>query len=730
LNPRSPSVNPKPRRGLSALAARVASMSRRTRILLAVGLPVLLVVAGSAWGVHHHVQAGPGFCFGACHAGPSHAGMSLSEGHQGVPCDGCHELRFWLNARQWWAGKTRGKDAHEPHAQVTDARCKACHSSGSGSKLQIAGTVSHAAHDKQNVGCASCHGSKTHDLSPRAERCQTCHAGEQMHEAGMKDLPCLSCHDFLARGSKLAKAPSTECRTCHGGKPSGDRSSRFALVVPARDVSTTMIHGNIFACSLCHQPHKEKLDERRTGRDCARCHARAPQGASSIAVPAHSACGTCHKVHSPRSELSGACAKCHQMARPEALAGTTAGKHPACSTCHAAHEFAASRADCVQCHAGQSPLAKVERMKPHTECGNCHAPHRPAVEKDACLTCHAEKKAHGHESCVTCHDPHQDKSSTRSCASCHGAQRLALVSGKGGHTGGCQTCHAPHTAGGASMRCAGCHSEQGSKVAAAGVTPHSQCASCHRPHEFSPATAASACAGCHKIDTAGAHKGPCRSCHQPHGSPRIGADACIKCHGSIPKASAGKHAECRSCHQPHQPASGGSLQCANCHAGQVAAARSWPAAQHQACPGCHQQHNPSQKTPCAQCHAKEASSVSGTKHQCSACHSPHQAPGDWWARCVSCHAGQAAASQGRGATHARCESCHKPHKFSKPSCTACHNAMGRLGAHAHSGHAGCLSCHDSHGKSTPSRATCLACHKDKTDHNPNAKSCTSCHLFK
>lgn len=726
MNTSDQSATPGPRRGLSALASRFSSMSPRARLLLlAVGLPVLLVLIGGSWGVHHHVQADPQFCFGSCHAETSQAGMPLPDGHTGLACDRCHELRFWSSVGQWWAGKT-----FKPHAQVTGKQCNTCHASGAGSKLQVAGTVGHDAHDKASVGCDKCHGSKTHDLSPKQESCKTCHADKKIYDAGMESLPCLACHNFLAKGSKLAKAPSTECRACHGGQPSPQRSQRFAFIEKGRDVSTSMIHGNIFACSLCHQPHQAKLEDRRTGRDCSRCHSRAPQSAASISNPAHSVCGTCHKVHSLRSELAGACARCHALAKPEALAGTTAAKHPACGSCHPAHEFKASRADCVQCHRDQSPLAGNERMKAHTECGNCHAPHQPAVEKNACLNCHADKRAHGHPSCVTCHDPHKDKSSTKQCSSCHGAQSATLASGKGGHGGGCQTCHTPHAAGGAGLRCGGCHKDEGAKAASAGIPQHENCASCHKPHEFSTATAAGACVGCHKINTSGAHKGPCRQCHQPHGSPRIGADACIKCHSGIPRVSSGKHSECRSCHQPHQPASGGALQCSNCHSGQLAASRSWPAPQHQACPGCHQQHNPAQKTPCAQCHAKEAASMGSGKHQCSSCHHPHQSPGNWWGKCSTCHAGQVAAVKGRGPTHSSCESCHKPHKFSKPACTACHNAMGRLGAHGKAGHANCTACHDSHGKTSPSRATCLACHKDKTDHNPSAKSCTTCHLFR
>ena len=728
MNTDEQSANPDPnQRPLNEAAGQATASPRKRLILLAVVATLLLVASGAGYGAHRRVQTNPEFCFGACHTDVDRASMPPQGVHKDTRCANCHDLRFWQSAKQWLSGPKTGV----PHGVVAQELCGSCHVDSTTSKKQVGMTVGHDAHNKAGVGCPKCHGaSKSHDIEPKPAVCKDCHPKSTVYEKGMADLPCLACHNFLARGSKIAKAPATDCRACHGGPNAPHDISRFATVKKARDVSTSMIHGNIFACSLCHQPHKEKVEDRRSGRECARCHSRAPQSAASISNPAHSACGTCHKVHSLRSELASACARCHQLARSQDIQGTTAGKHPSCSSCHTAHEFKASRSECGQCHVDQSPLAKIERLKPHAECGNCHSPHQPAAEQQACMKCHAEKKGHGHPQCTTCHDPHKEKSSTKQCVNCHGDQATALAaSGKGGHNGGCPTCHTLHAPSGASSRCSSCHPQQAGPVAAAGIAPHTNCASCHHPHTFSAATAMGACAGCHKINTSGAHRGECRTCHTPHGSPRIGADACGKCHANIPKAQGGKHQECRSCHQPHQAATKGGAMCTTCHAAQQAAANAYPAAQHKACPGCHQQHNWSQKTPCASCHGKESASASGGKHQCSSCHSPHQAPGDWWARCSKCHGGQSAAAKSRGATHGNCQSCHKPHKFSKPTCQACHNAMGRMGAHGNAGHASCASCHDTHARSSPTRNTCLGCHKDKTTHNANAKSCTGCHLF-
>ena len=718
---------PEPRK----FARRWAALSPRKKTILgAVLLFTFVLLPLVTIGVHGHVQNNEQFCLGTCH---TEAGASLANAppsHKDMPCASCHDMHFEQNAWLYVLQLTQGASANTPHAVADPALCQNCHASGQGSRLQVSRSVGHQSHaSKADLPCSACHGGKTHDLAADKDGCARCHTSTKMYEEGMAKLSCASCHSFLAPSAQAGAAPSTQCRSCHGGKQDPPIVAAVGKTIPGREVSHEMIHGSIFACSVCHQPHESDLEKRRTGRDCGRCHAGAPSSDKKASTnPAHSACGTCHRVHSPRSELTSACATCHAEAKSEKLQHTPAGKHPNCGTCHVAHDFVADRSACATCHSNQSPVANVPRLAAHADCANCHAPHREAAERESCATCHERYRGHGHQHCVTCHDPHKDKSSTKTCASCHAKETSALASAKGGHRGGCQSCHSPHAAG-TTAKCANCHAEQSSAVAAAGKTPHGQCASCHRPHTFSASSGGDTCKSCHDISKQGAHKGECRQCHTTHGSPRIGSTACAKCHSDIPRPTRGKHAECRSCHASHQPASGGALGCSQCHAAQQAGARAWKATQHQSCVGCHKPHDPSAVAACTQCHASQASGGS-KKHSCRTCHDPHQAPTTWWNRCSSCHSAQSAATKSRGSTHGTCQSCHKPHRLAKPSCTVCHNAMSSLGAHKDRGHANCTSCHDTHAKNAIGRAKCLSCHKDKTAHNPTAKFCTGCHLFK
>ena len=714
------------------LPGRWAKLAPRKRIaLIAALLSTLVLVSVATLGLRSHVQNNPGFCLGACHTETAQALANAPPVHKDMPCAACHDMQFSQNAWLYVLQSVQGPSANPKHAVATAALCESCHATGQGSRLQVSTSVGHQSHaSKADLPCSACHGGKTHNFTADKNGCARCHADTKMFEAGMASLSCASCHNFLAPSAKGGAAPSTQCRSCHGGKQDASIVPSAGAKTPAREVSHAMIHGSIFACSVCHQPHESDLEKRRTGRDCSRCHARAPVSDKAISNPAHSACGTCHRVHSARSELSSACASCHAEAKAETLQHTPAGKHPSCGSCHSAHDFIADRSACATCHRDQSPVANVARLAAHADCGNCHAPHRPAAEREACATCHERYRGHGHQHCVTCHDPHKDKTSTKSCTSCHSKESTAVLAGKGAHKGGCQTCHAPHAAGSVTARCASCHGQQSSAVAAAGNTAHGQCASCHRPHTFLASSGGDACKSCHKISTQGAHKGECRQCHTTHGSPRVGSTACAQCHSDIPRAKRGKHAECRSCHASHQAASGGSLRCSQCHASQQAGAQSWQPTQHKSCVSCHKPHDPSSAVSCTQCHAKQATTTGSKKHTCRTCHDPHQAPGGWWNRCSSCHKSEASAVKSRGTTHATCQSCHKPHRLSKPGCTTCHNAMSRLGAHRESGHATCANCHDTHAKNTVGRAKCLSCHKDKTAHNPTARFCTGCHLFR
>jgi hypothetical protein len=705
--------------------SRWASLSSRKRVATLVLLVAAAVLLLGSVRLHTYVQTDSQFCLGTCHLETETSGLLAQGPHKDMDCGQCHDLRFSQNAWLYALGKVQGPKANTPHAHTDPGLCKGCHESGEGSKLQVTDSVGHVAHaEKAKLECASCHGQGSHDLAAKQGTCKTCHPSSRVLEKGMEDFPCESCHKFLAPGSHLAPAPATECRSCHDDRHSTPPPGFYRK---GRVISNQMIHGAIFDCATCHQPHEQDPKKRRTGQDCARCHTGTPVSAAAIKNPSHSQCGACHREHSPREELTATCATCHVQAAPDALKESPAGRHPNCGSCHFAHDFTPDRAACSTCHKDHVPAGNLARIEAHSDCTSCHAPHRPAAERDACAGCHTKHAGHAHQSCVTCHDPHKDKTATKSCASCHGAATVPV--GKGGHAGGCQTCHAPHGVSGASARCGACHAQVANAVKSAGDTPHGKCSTCHRPHTFVASAGSDGCRSCHKLSPDGAHRGECRTCHTTHGSPRVGTASCAKCHADIPRAKTGKHADCRSCHGSHEPAAAGGAQCAKCHTSQQAGTRAWSASQHQNCMGCHPAHNPSAAASCTQCHANVK--VTGpAKHTCRGCHDPHQAPRNWQSQCASCHKGQASAARGRGPTHSTCNSCHKSHSISKPSCTTCHNAMATLGAHGIHSKQNCSACHDTHARTTVSRTQCLSCHKNMTDHNPTAKSCASCHPFR
>ena len=711
---------------LRDIAARARKgLSHRWRMTLVALVVGVAVVGVTSWRANVYLTRSKSFCL-SCHD-TAEADLSSSS-HASLDCGECHRSTFGQNFALWVKKAAEGTKANGPHAVADRARCNVCHLAGSEADKQINTTVGHESHVLRGPksDCTVCHGSNSHKLTPKPDVCRTCHQDVKIFHAGTNDLSCVSCHNFLAKTSSSRKPASTDCQRCHGGKVSADRSGRFAEVRVGPEVSSAMVHGNLEACRMCHNPHEPDPEKRTTGQACERCHQGASKTVAELEQPAHKRCTSCHEVHAVRAEVGNACARCHEDARPRVgPPPNDAAKHAGCTTCHPPHTFSSKGVDCGACHeANAKKLASFAAGSGHGTCQNCHAPHVAGAEHQACASCHRPMAGHGHGRCTTCHAAHGTRAETATCQGCHGKE-LGALSSVAGHGTGCATCHPTHAVSGASGRCGQCHEEQSKKAAGAGIGAHGTCASCHAPHGF--ASSQAACNRCHTM-AGGAHKGACKDCHASHGSPRTAKDSCRKCHPGA-SGSPGKHEDCRSCHKPHQAASEVGT-CASCHAAQAGTVHAWSAAEHKNCATCHPAHNPNATPACASCHSGVAAEASGSKHSCEQCHHPHQAPGGWWNRCSTCHGAIAAAVKGRGPHHAKCESCHKPHRFGRPSCTSCHNAMASLGSHGKSGHKNCTACHDTHGSRAVTRSTCMTCHQDRKDHHPDAKTCTSCHLFR
>jgi hypothetical protein len=538
-------------------------------------------------------------------------------------------------------------------------------------------------------------------------------------------------------------------------------------VRPMKEVNEHALHSGV-ACQLCHNPHGIKRIVREGEPSCSACHKfeNFQVGNEDRRGPEeHRRCEGCHKPHLPRETALQRCVDCHPK-NAEGLVGngpstvTTALRHKNCASCHLPHTWKAERSGCMTCHKDETSLFQTRSPPQHKACTDCHDVHGPPPSGAVCLKCHADTKGkhvalapERHKDCTSCHNPHapRPEDTRTSCAKCHTTELTQVArDGPEPHAkDSCFTCHKPHEnplpPPGV---CGNCHTDKAKAVLAAEPAKHHVCTSCHEWHVFRISDVIGACSKCHNglFDTSNKdfsrvpHQADCSTCHTFHGSPKVAQPRCLTCHEDVArlfKPPNDKHAQCGSCHRPHTPASTAPAQCRACHADKALIAAAWPpqSAHAKECNGCHQPHDARDKKACSECHANEANSALGSKHECKQCHAPHAAPpgtgAAWWSRCGSCHEKKVESVKARGPTHSQCKNCHQPHRFAVPSCTSCHNDMSSHGLHAGTKHAAsCTSCHDPHVEAPPTREQCLSCHTDRRGHEPNAKACFTCHLFR
>lgn len=742
--------------------------ARRSVVLWAIACAVTAGVAIFGIRIERKVNHDPAFCTTSCH----HKSESLKAGahalgHKDAICQDCHAVPVVAAMKLYFASPTSPKE----HGKATAKACESCHDKRPSDWRIVQATQGHREHrGAKNVDCLSCHAAGAQATEPPEKACVKCHEDQRLHKATTAGAEtCLSCHNYAA-SAKLAKEPTTiACEKCHDDRTHLVASAGGAEPRAMKDVNAHALHGDV-GCQLCHNAHGKKPTPPPGQPVCARCHQFQTFQVGNLenrkGPEEHFKCEGCHKTHAPLKSALQTCVNCHEKnAKGLTAAGagkTTALKHENCASCHTPHTWVAERSGCMQCHKDKAELVLARSPTQHNQCTNCHEVHGPPPSGSVCVNCHSKTKGNHvaaanqhHKDCTACHNPHAPlpQDTRGACAKCHGQQLTQVMAqGPEGHAkNGCFGCHQPHN----NPRppgdiCARCHAEKASAVATAPPPKHKACLSCHDNHKFKVGDIASTCAKCHgamfPAQSAGVaqatvpHQGECKSCHTIHGAPGIAQAGCFKCHEKVAgefKAVNEKHGVCKSCHQPHTPAATAPAKCASCHEAKVLIAARWPAgsAHAGACNQCHQQHDVRNKKACANCHAQEAQSAVGGKHQCQQCHPPHNAPPGtgkaWWSRCSDCHANKAESSKARGPTHAKCDNCHKPHKFAAPSCQSCHADVTSKGLHVTAKHAAsCTSCHDPHVKSDPSPAQCRSCHTNKANHEPNAKKCQACHMFK
>jgi hypothetical protein len=699
---------------------RARWLRRALRWIALAGVVAILIAAGGRWFVGHQTYA----CL-RCH-GPDD-GHLREHAHRGMNCGACHDTSLPRVARVYALRVLPGRHEDKDHAPPNRRHCRDCHSSSAEGLRPLAETRGHQVHvlGKPNLECTECHGGGMRVVRPDPGACTRCHSKLKVFSPGMAGISCTSCHDFLASTTAGRTAPPTDCQRCHAD-PKHPRPARpGAITQAASPVTQEMVHGNVAACALCHNPHRASAEERSSGENCSRCHAKLNRQRMEEGDPNHPRCSTCHKPHDQRVALVRVCDRCHEQKPPKATARPTlSSRHERCTTCHRFHRLKSEQVECASCHQKQRDVLASWSPKSHAACTSCHAPHQEKSPADACLGCHQDHSGHRHNGCTTCHDPHGNRGAAKSCASCHKSPEFVTLVSASPHKGGCANCHTTHQMGRTSERCARCHAKQASLVSSAPASRHQTCSSCHKPHTFAASTAA--CTSCHQQKAGGAHGNDCRKCHTAHGNPVADINACSGCHRDVPRGG-GKHQTCTSCHSAHQPAA--SARCERCHAGNAAGVAAWPAAAHKTCASCHLTHQPTTPKSCPTCHARQASQLSPSRHQCRSCHSVHQAPTSGWSQCANCHrAEQASLASAPGPTHSQCKNCHtQAHAVVAGSCRSCHAQLP--GAHADRGHRRCADCHGQHATGMPKRETCLKCHQKQVNHQPNATRCSVCHLF-
>jgi hypothetical protein len=282
------------------------------RLRLLTALAVALAAAGffGFFRLRAYVTQDPRFC-ASCHqasaefalwSGGQHGGVACQKCHHSTPEQGVQMLRSFL------AGTRPGRSG-EPHAPVEIGACASCHIAHDKSWVDVGASRGHRIHAiEQKIACVRCHAAGVHRFEPPAAACKSCHGEHAVRAAGMQQIHCFACHDFLSVASDL-RPTRRDCLRCH--RAEGVHPARFPEEGPMR-----------FVCAACHKPHAPAGSERVA---CASCH-KTIVTAGLHREPGHRDCAKCHRAHVWTSAPAD-CLRCHPTAPAH-------DGHLTCSSCH------------------------------------------------------------------------------------------------------------------------------------------------------------------------------------------------------------------------------------------------------------------------------------------------------------------------------------------------------------------------------------------------------------
>lgn len=268
------------------------------------------------------------------------------------------------------------------------------------------------------------------------------------------DAACVKCHDKLAKGKSVHRAPKAGCSACHD-VTDGSATPHTS----ARKAAKALVAEGDAICAKCHDPkaYDKKVKHRALRSGCIYCHN--PHASE-------------HE-HLLTLEVNAGCIDCHE---DDEFQANAKGRHRAlrsgCTYCHDAHASTQNKLmktsvaeTCRDCHDGDEFAAKAKHAPvKEGKCLSCHSPHASPHSgllakpyREGCLECHADvsklphavagfsRKGHpvGGEK-QGLEDPAR-KGQPFDCASCHETHAssvdgmLRLNGGKAADF--CQRCH-------------------------------------------------------------------------------------------------------------------------------------------------------------------------------------------------------------------------------------------------------------------------------------------------
>jgi nitrate/TMAO reductase-like tetraheme cytochrome c subunit len=599
---------------------RLANWAKRAVVVLAVFIPASVALVFLSF----EVSSQPQFC-GSCHIMAPYYESWLTSTHNEIACVECHippgitsELRKKYEALSMVARYFTGTYSTNPWTEVDDNSClrSGCHTKRVllGRELFKGVLFDHQPHltemrREKQLRCTSCHSQIVQgshisvtestcflchfkDTTPNTgtARCTVCHAvpekmittaGLSFNHADVKrfDMDCMACHEGVIKGE--GDVLPERCFTCHN-EP--ERLRRYA---ETEFLHRTHVTDHKVECLNCHIEivHKIPAREEALATECERCHS--PEAGHSPVRDLYRGIGG--KGVEPRPApmyLAGIrCEACHNAAHT----GLGQANEVSCMSCHGPKYLTIYRSWQV------GLVKRLEGVKAQLE-----ETKKKLAGRDGALLADAEANVALVEQGHGIHNPAYARNLLESA---HRASTAALAAAGEPAPPGVPWLQAPYP-----TECLDCHF---------GIEYLAQPAfGVEFPHASHVVAARLRCSVCHgRMDE--------------HGTLKIGAENCERCHEQISKPMTGVAAEtCLSCHAAdlgkvsekvkfsHPQHIDAGLDCEICHGGVsdknhrefAASAEAVPEPGHEFCSTCHSSDVPEadgslpEGADCTKCH--------------------------------------------------------------------------------------------------------------------------------